>query len=368
MFLCACQNTKNNVDFPSPNVDYKEYVEQTKTKNVPNITIDYINCPLVTCLDYLSRKTGISVYCCEEKALSLITISVKDFSMVDLLTLLARSVNCELLPVGNGYFIGTANENDRVVVTARLSGYKIEELKDVLYNVLPGCSVSITPDGLCVVGCPVSSQARVRSALDTLQVSRCLYRIRLVYVTTWFDTDLIEGSANIIGYRSELLKDWFWNGLLTGELNIRLGGTILNTTIESIDDYVCADGGTVKIFRGTKQPIPKHSISDSGTNTITGYDTIEIGDNLMICPLGQSDNSVLITLDMESSTVSNFVGDYPIKDSNNLNTMIRIKPGDIYNIGNFTYDKTSYGFIRLSKGKKSGKMLISILRLDSKQL
>lgn len=364
LFLYGCQSTKTDFNFPSPNVTSLEVSQADNETKTPNITIDFINCPLVTCLDYISRKTGISVYCSDEKALSIVTLSCTDFSLVDLLTLLSRSVSCDLLPVGNGYFIGPATENDRVVVTARLSGYKIEDLKNVLLNVLPGCSVSITPDGLCVVGCPVSSQARVRSALETLQVSRSLYRVRIAYVSNWLNLDLLDGSFTISANQSCLLKDWFWSDLFIGDFSLRIGGDILKTSVYSVDDYVCTDGGKVKIFRGSKQPIARHSVSDSGTNSVTGYDNIDIGDSLVISPLGQSDGSVLISLDIESSSVSGYVSDYPIKESNNLETMVRVNTGDIYNIGNFTYDKSSYGFIKFTKGSKSGIVLLSVIRLD----
>ena len=245
--LCGCQSKKSNITYGPPYPPSNPVSVVSDDRVLPVLSLDFIDCPLVTCLDYLSRKTGVSVYCVDDRRNTLVTLSCTDCSLLDLLSLLARSVSCELLPVGSGYFIGPATENDRVVVTARLSGYDVDDLKNVLLNVLPGCSVSVAPDGLCVVGCPVGSQSRVRSALESLQVSRGLYRVRLVYVSDWFDMDLVNGSFIVSGARVSKLSDWFWRDLLVGDFSISVGGQILNTSIEAVNDYVVSDGGKFKV-------------------------------------------------------------------------------------------------------------------------
>lgn len=364
LLSCKSNLTENQIaEFPKVGISLLS--ENSVVSEGLHLDCDFVACPLAMICNYISRVTGVLVSCDSNSALLPISLSVKDKDYRYVLGVLSRIANMDIIPIESGFHIGMPNEGDRVVVSGYVAGYDNQYLNQALSNALPGCTVSVSPDGLAVVSCVPSSVGRVRSAIDNLQRTRKLYRVRLCVIDDWFDTDLLEGSLSIVSDTTMPLRDWYWRGVFGGRVNLSLGGTVVKSVVRSVHDYACLDGDMVRVFRGSKLPVARHTISDSGTNTISGYDDIDVGDMLELSVLSQIDGSIILTINHEVNRLSGYVDTYPKRDSNELRTSVRLSMGSVFCIGDYEYEDRRFGLFRFAWSNKSAKLLVSVQDLTS---
>lgn len=341
-------------------------VSSSKSSSIPvrRVNADFVNCPLSLACAFLSRFSSVAVGCSNDSADKKVNLIAKDLSFEDSVDLIARQCGLDIVPVGDSWLLTVATDKDNIIITGQISGYSSETLKDILSHSLNGCFVSVAQDGYVVVSSPISHRKKVEDAISSLKKTRPMYAVKIVVVSNWLDVDLLDGSASISASRVLPVRDWFWGGLLVGSLQFSFNNQLLKTDVTQIHNYNIIDGEELKIYRGTKQPVARHSISDSGTNSISGYDVINIGDTIRIVPIGQIDGSILVSVYHENSNSVGFVGDYPISDNSELSSSVRLNSGDIYCIGDYFSSDSRLGVLRLFRKARKYRLLMSITRID----
>ena len=365
LVLNSCQKLKN-YDCPAdyPSFDVKTNEDKIFLGDIPALVdCDFIECPLGVVCDYLSRMAGVSISCDKQYYSSPVSLHCGGIACIDALQIVARLSNLELFPVSSGYCIGVPNENDRIIISGHVSGYDAQYLQSALSNCLPGCSCIVSPDGLAIISCSPSSASRVRSALASLVSERKLYRVRLCVVDNWYDCDLLNGEISVTGDIVSSLKDWYWRPGLGGVFRFSFGGSFVKGNVISVHDYTILDGEELSVFRGSVVPVAKHHVSDSGSNTVVGYDNLEVGDKLNLRCLGQKDNTALLIFKHEISRISGYVSDYPIRESNELSSSIKVPFGSVYMLGDYSNDDFRWGFLRWVVGRKKSYLLCSVSML-----
>lgn len=356
----------------STNQDNNSICSQSISPNIsPRVTsstnflsVDFLCCPLPLACAYLSDVCGFPVSYDTNFASRSVSLHVTNEQALNVLDIISRSLACDLIPVSNGYVFGIANERDNIIISGLVSGYDRDTLYELLSHSLSGCFVSVAPDGYCLISCPCGYRERVERALDGLRKTRPLYSVRVVNLSNWFDFDLLDGGFVVSGSRSMLLSDWFWKNLFVGDFNLSINNNTLFTRVLSIHDYTVLDGDMLHIYTGTKQPVARHTISDSGTNSVSGYDILNIGDSLDLSILGQVDGSVLLKYSHEASNAVGFVGDYPVSNSSELRTSVRCNLDSVLCIGDTVVNDYRVGLFRLFAKKRRSKIVVSVRRLD----
>ena len=104
---------------------------------------------------------------------------------------------------------------------------------------------------------------------------------------------------------------------------------------------VVREGGEFNFNMGDEVPIPKRSVSDSGTVTDTGYEYQRTGLTLKLTCEGKSRG--VLSLDLENTDISGYVGGYPVKHGSRLSTVLIVSDADKCYVGSCMLKSKSRG-------------------------
>lgn len=137
-----------------------------------------------------------------------------------------------------------------------------------------------------------------QSVFKTLNDNKSVYLIDLAFIdfsveeSVNFQAYLLANPVNLLEART--FEDLF---------SIYLDCSIDNLRSRNFysQSLLASDGNTSKFDVGTKHTREQRSISDMGTSTVSGYDSIEDGLQLTFTPKTCLDNRVICTVELENS-------------------------------------------------------------------
>ncbi len=365
VLLTGCVRLKKQIPTDKPVLS--EIKSSVSSERVfPSCSVDFVACPLSEFCRFVSYRYNIPLSCDKSHNEDVVSLHFEAVSLYDVLNFVARACGLDIIPIGEGFYLGTPSDNDRIVESGYVYGYDSQFLQTTLVTLLPGCSVSVSPDGLCVVSCLPSGRSRVRSVLDNFGSGRGIYSVKLVWVSSWFDCDLLDGSLSVISDTTQLLRDWYWRSSFFGSFKLRLGGQVVKSDVYNRHDMVLLSGESSKVFVGSRVPIPRHTITDYGVNSVSGYDNIDVGDTLQLTCVGADDGTCMVSISYESGRISGYVEGYPRTDIENYNTSVRLPFGSVYCLASYDIDDSAFGFMRFFRQKRKRYLLLSVEQLLSK--
>ena len=140
-----------------------------------------------------------------------------------------------------------------------------------------------------------------QKAFNTLAKNQSIYLIDVAFVDF-----TIEEKASFQAYLESNTVD-----LLTVDEFSELFSVYLHCSIDNLrsrnfysQSLLASDGNTSKFDVGVKHSREQRSISDAGTSTVSGYDSIEDGIQLTFTPQNTIDNKVVCKIVFENSAFS----------------------------------------------------------------
>lgn len=308
-----------NADLPdfSKFYDVKESVDNRYEFetfiSLKNITIDARAMPFSSFIAYVANTADISIIADQSLNNLPVTLSVNDIPAEKVLDMLARQLNVFLRRDGKLFFIGaTRSEDNSVYVTKclRLSKQDIVEavsaLKTVTGRVVAYDDglvvVSDTPDILLKVDNMIQSIKRATADTWIVQYIFLLYR----------ESDLKDLSFNIgsnFSLSSAVAGDKFSSADVSALINKIL--TTGKARLLAQPLILLEDGSSGSVIDGEQVPIPRKTVSDAGTVTVTGVDYKDTGLSVHLTIKDMGDNSVRLRSLIELNSINGYVGDYP---------------------------------------------------------
>jgi hypothetical protein len=199
--------------------------------------------------------------------------------------LVARSVGADAARIGGAWYIGELSPEDRGVLVRRVPGYPLPELRAAVLSITSTDGrASVLEGGVIVVGDRVELLERVTELLDGVEQARG---------GTW-SVELCVVSGSAVASSSgglEGLPELSWSllagagsGAMSGEL-VQAAWSGLVTFAASSDraELRALPAATVRSGRETVLSdtrvlrIPRSTVSDQGTVTVTGFERVEAG-------------------------------------------------------------------------------------------
>ncbi len=315
--------------------------ENTHTEEVKKITLSTAKMALVDFLRFVVDQTGLSIVCDQQLDALPVNINVVDTDVKDVLSAVARRYGVDITEQGNVLFIGTLKPQDRALLVRKVKRLTADEITGMVNTLTSEVGkVAASSDGLTVVGDRVRVLQNVSNMLD--QVERA-------QTNTWLlQMYLISGNNNVsneLGFKTAASFDIAATlansqSAITslGVFNAVLASARSKSHYQIIAEpmMLITDGGASSIQDGETIPIPRRTVSDSGTVNTTGYDYVKTGIVVNTSLREMSATSATCNLEIEMTQVSSYVDTAPVTSGQTFKTTAVLESGGTYLVGSLS--------------------------------
>lgn len=348
----------------SPSEASSVSVSLSSVKPLPTLTLSAHLIPFSVFARVMSDTFNIGLVFSEKLFQKTITAEFKETGLEDVLNVVSRQLNTDVVHVGNTYFVGKLRPEDRGILVRKVIGYTNKELQDTVRSSLSQYGkLAVVGSGIVTAVDQPSVLTRVVSLLDSLdRFDNPAWIIQLAFLIIQRDA-LIEAGAKIAtsGTISYNVQD---NQFQLKDLNI---DGIVNTALQSSFADVhsspmllCREGSKSTWKFGKRVPIPKKSTSNYGVVTVTGYDYLDVGFTVS-AQVEPSRVGGLLTLEVNKSDIESYVDYAPLTSQNFYSFKVDMQPNKCYLLGELQlYKDLNTVTDILNFGKTSGKSVIQL--------
>lgn len=282
--------------------------------------------------------------------LSELTMEIRAQPVSDVLALIARRLNVNVRREGNLYFVGTLRPEDRGLLVRRVRRLGFEDLEKALevFQGENGRSAAFA-DGLLVVGDTVEVLKRVDEMLSALEGTEApcwIVQLHIVGYTQDAADDLginIEPAARAgIAFATGSAAGAMESGLnVTASLDavLRVAHTRSDVSVTASPMFLLCDGSTGEFVQGDRVPIPKRTVSDAGTVTVSGYEFIQTGVQVNMTLREMDEQSARVDLEVGMSDLKRLVEEAPVTGEERFKTAAVVRASGVYLIGTLVKDR-----------------------------
>lgn len=309
------------------------------------VTVAAEGMPLVAFARMIADQANVSVVVAARLDERPVTVEVKGVSVGAVLSLVARRLGVELTYSGGAYFIGELRPEDRGVYVRRVRRLDQVGLQGAVETLLStNGRVQAYEDGLVVVGDRVEVLHRVADLLDQVESAGADSWVVQVHMIASRESDLREfGLDTVPALDVAATYATASNGASPG-LDAALSGSLTamlraertqeNVELVTAPLFVLIDGGRATLADGDELRIPQFSISDFGTQTVTGFEIVQTGLSMEVGLRDLGDARARVELRTSISEVVGFVEDtLPTINTQRYETNAVIRAGGVYLLG-----------------------------------
>ena len=341
--LCSCNSSKQKddpfLDLYKHKPDLKmESVEEKKLEN--KISFSCKDMMLSDFARWFSDTTGMGVVYDYDVSELKITAEFKDATYKNIISTISKRLKLDLVTIGNTYFIGKIEKEDRGVLLRKVKGFDKDQLTSALDSIISddGKTVVYTT-GLVVVSDKEQVLNRINVFLNQLESFQQTCWVCQIYIVAVSKDEMLQGGVE---FQPSGKLSYDIASAATGATGLDYEAkaeAIVNSDFSSNFSkllyspmYLLREGTYAEWFDGEVVPIPLKSVTEYGVVEITGYEYIDTGFTLKI-GVSESLNGALIDLDLTNSRVSTYVEEAPQVKTTKLNQKINIESGKIYLMG-----------------------------------
>lgn len=250
----------------------------------------------------------------------------------------------EVVDRGGVWYVGVPGEGDQVARVFRVAGASGADFADVLRAAgSTGCRVAAVGDAVVVR----DTAAHMRAIEDAY---RSLMGVRRQWLVEVRFVELSERGAEALGV------DWSvagsvvvdasaaasglsaWGALASIDLEglLKAEQSRGDVSLLSISRLHVVEGEDARLQVGDTVPIPRRTVSDSGTVTSAGYDTIDSGILLTVSVRAVSGDAVRLSLVPEISQITGYVDGVPILSRRRIESAAVVQSGGVVVLGGLT--------------------------------
>ncbi len=291
----------------------------------------------------VADKTGVSIVVAQSLDSRPVSVEVADVEVGELLALVARRMGVELTVSGSSYFIGELRDEDRGLYVRRVKRLDKEGLTQAVGVMLSKIGrVVAYEDGLVVVGDRVGVLHRVAELLDKVEDAEADSWVVQLYVIS-----TRNGEAETLGLHAEPAIEVGVSfaaasaGDYTSATNAAAALTAVleaERRVEALDllaapMFVMSDGEMARVTDGEDVRIPRRNVSDQGTVTTVGFDTIRTGLQVEAKVRDVGAGRARLGINTSMSEVVGFNEGVPIVNQQEFQTRAVVQSGGVYLLG-----------------------------------
>jgi type II secretory pathway component HofQ len=311
----------------------------SQKENQAKFSFSAYQAPLNSLLRQIADQTSISVIAHNSLESAKVTFEVKDAPVSEVLASIARSLDKRLTRIGEIYFLGPVEPEDRGSLVRRVRRLNQEELNKIteLFRSEYGRS-HVSDDGLVVVADRVEVLERLSQTFDQVEKAPVSsWVIQLVVVA------LSDRMKNTLGIKTDMTAQFAAN-LATPSTSTHTASLAFTSLLQSVHDstdskiiaeplLVVRDGATSTIRRGEDLRLPKKTTSPYGTVEVTGYEVIPTGLTITTTLRDDTVTHASVKLKVESSSISGESEGAPIVTTQSLESATSLATGGVYLLG-----------------------------------
>ena len=296
----------------------------------------------------ISNETGVSIVVSARLDSRPVSIEVREVEVGAVLALVARRLGVELTYSSGVYFIGELQAEDRGVYVRRVRRLDSAGLSAAIQVLLStNGRVSTYNDGLVVVGDRVEVLQRVDDLLNQVESAGADSWVIQLHMVSTRRTDMSEFGLDITPALDVAANFASSSAVPSPGLtrSVAAGLNAILRTAKRKEDlavltepmFILVDGGEANIADGDELRVPRFSITDEGTQSVTGFEIVQTGlvINVGIRDLGSS--RAQLSLSTSISSVVGFVeGNLPTINRQSYRTNAVIRSGGVYLLGALT--------------------------------
>lgn len=312
-------------------------------------------------LRYVADDAGISIVCDQALDGKVVNVNVFETDVRDVLSAVARRYGADVTEQGNVYYIGALKPQDRAILVRkvkRLSQNEITQMVGTLTSEVG--KVAATSDGLTVVGDRVRVLQNINSMLDQVeraQTNTWVLQMYLISGSTSSSRDFGFETTATFDVAAAMANSSSKVDAL-GAFNAVLRSARSKSRYEIMAEpmMLLTDGGSSVIQDGETIPIPKRTVSESGTINTTGYEYVKTGIVVNTSLREMSPNTATCNVGIDITQVTSYVDSAPVTSGQTFKTTAVLEYGGTYLIGSLsrssrTRDKTG-AFVHTFSGDK----------------
>lgn len=305
------------------------------------ITLTASDMPLQEFLRHLADEGGISIVCDQRLDDQRVNLDVANTDIRDVLSVLARRFGVDITEQGNVFYIGSLQAQDRAILVRKVKRLSSSEIKQMVQTLNSEIGkVAAAEDGLTVIGDRVRVLQNINSMLEQVERAQTNTWILQMYLISGTDstsrelgfdtTATFDIAATLASSKSKV--DTF------GAFNAVLRSARSNSRYEIMAEpmMLITDGGKSSIQDGETVPIPRRTVSDSGTVNTTGYDYIKTGIVINTALREMSASSATCNFDIEMTQVTSYVDSAPVTSGQTFQTTAVLESGGTYLVGSLS--------------------------------
>lgn len=370
LFLCSSCKSDSFFDDPfsklysSAALSSLDKASASSIPRLPSLSLSANRMPFSVFARVLSDTFNVGVVCSESLFDKRITAEFKETSLSDVLNVVSRQLDTELVKVGNTFYIGKLRAADRGILVRKVLGFPNKDLLSACKGVLSDKGkVSVVGAGIVAATDIGSVLVRISELLDYL--SSCdspVWIVQLAFLTINREI-LLEGGLKVstsgtISYNvsdSEFqLKDINIDGLINAAMSSSFAD------VHSCPMLLVREGSESVWKYGKRVPVPKKTISDAGTVSTTDFNYIDVGFEVKVKVLRSRAGGIL-SLAIGNSAIDSYVEYSPVTSQNTLSLEVDMVPLKPYLLGELqTFKDLNTQSDILNLGKTRGKASVQV--------
>ncbi len=370
LFLCSSCKSDSFFDDPfsqlytSVPLSSLDKSSDSSIPRLPALSLSANKMPFSVFARVLSDTFNVGIVCSESLFDKRITAEFKETSLSDVLNVLSRQLDTELVKVGNTFYIGKLRSADRGILVRKVSGFDNKDLLSACKGVLSDKGkVSVFGAGIVAATDIGSVLVRISELLDYL--SSCdspVWIVQLAFLTINREI-LLEGGLKVstsgtISYNvsdSEFqLKDINIDGLINAAMSSSFAD------VHSCPMLLVREGSESVWKYGKRVPVPKKTVSDAGTVSTTDFNYIDVGFEVKV-KVFRSRAGGILSLSIGNSAIDSYVEYSPVTSQNTLSLEVDMVPLKPYLLGELqTFKDLNTQSDILNLGKTRGKASVQV--------
>lgn len=309
--------------------------------NLPRVSLLVDDLPLSVALAEWSRCAGRTAWALGDIGGKPARVEAVDVDAGVVLRRLAGSVGAGVVREGEGFLIVSADKAVESIALLSAAGRKPEEVATFIRSVAGDAKVDVVGDRVGVAGSRGAVERARKAAaivsegedawLVECRLIRCSERWLRAVGVAWTASANARIEAGGGGTTAGTVTPWVAGA--TARLILDAAATLRETesgaeSLYSAPLYVI-EGREASLSQGDAVPVPRRTVSDQGTVTTTGYDTIQTGFNAKVRARRQPEGAVLFEFDVELSAVTGYVDVAPIVARSKVNVAVPMESGGV---------------------------------------
>lgn len=334
-------------------------VNNSRLRNRHTVSVSFNKMPFLSFIRWFSDSTHKGVVFPQELEKQFITAEFKNATADELISTIARRLDTSVLYIGNTIYLGKLTKDDRGVLCRKIRNFESKSLADALQIYLSESGkIKFLGDHIFISDTAVSL-SKLQNLMDSLDSYQSDTWIVQYYIL--LKKNNIDASAGAQVTTSGELSYNIAKGQgvdadfsdIGQNFKLILTGNSSHVHVIASPLLMMSANKEAVWTDATTVPIPRKTVSDSGTVTTTGVDYKDVGLTLKVI-LQESSRGASLHTDLEDSSIVGYVDYYPQTQKSSLKTDCDVISGKIYLIGELRRNSgtTSISDL-LTFGKKS---------------